>query len=107
MPNVDLCVPFEEKDEAKGLGARWDVERKTWYMPAGKDERIFWRWMPPVQHQIKLLLDAGMIIKGPIVENNQSYLLNPHFDPYRIGILTRTPESDILSLTDETDSLLK
>jgi hypothetical protein len=28
---VDLCVPYELKDEAKAAGAKWDVIRKTWY----------------------------------------------------------------------------
>ena len=26
-----LAVPFEEKDEAKSLGAKWDIECKKWY----------------------------------------------------------------------------
>lgn len=28
---VDLCVPYELKDEAKASGAKWDMIRKTWY----------------------------------------------------------------------------
>ena len=39
-----LCVPFNEKETAKGLGARWDAERKQWYCE-GKTKR-FKRWMP-------------------------------------------------------------
>ena len=31
---VWLDVPFEEKDEAKALGARWDGMRRLWYKPA-------------------------------------------------------------------------
>lgn len=27
----DLCVPFEEKDEANALGARWDQQKKVWF----------------------------------------------------------------------------
>ena len=27
-----LNVPFKEKDEAKKLGARWDNDKKKWYM---------------------------------------------------------------------------
>jgi len=29
MPRIDLNVPFSEKDEAKLLGARWDVQHKV------------------------------------------------------------------------------
>ena len=28
-----LNVPFEEKDKAKQLGCRWDVEQKRWWKP--------------------------------------------------------------------------
>lgn len=28
---VDLQVPYIEKDQAKKLGAKWDVQRKIWY----------------------------------------------------------------------------
>ena len=29
--NVYLFVPFEYKDQAKALGAKWDPEKKRWY----------------------------------------------------------------------------
>ena len=41
-----LNVPYAEKDEARRLGARWDGERKTWYVPAGAMLAIFERWLP-------------------------------------------------------------
>jgi hypothetical protein len=44
---TDLLVPFEEKDEAKGLGARWDQARKLWYVPAGLAVAPFEKWLPP------------------------------------------------------------
>ena len=46
MPRIDLAVPFAEKDEAKRLGARWDGERKLWYVPDGVDAGAFGRWLP-------------------------------------------------------------
>ena len=30
---IYLNVPFEEKEEAKKLGAKWDPSRKLWYIP--------------------------------------------------------------------------
>lgn len=39
-----LSVPFAEKDEAKGIGARWDAARKKWYVPQGLDLALFARW---------------------------------------------------------------
>lgn len=46
MPRVDLHVPFAEKDEAKRLGARWDSQQKTWYVPEGIEPTSFKRWLP-------------------------------------------------------------
>jgi hypothetical protein len=46
VTRIDLCVPFEQKDEAKRLGARWDASAKVWYVPDGKDAAPFERWLP-------------------------------------------------------------
>lgn len=43
----DLHVPFEEKDEAKLLGARWDAQARCWYVPAGVSDESFARWFQP------------------------------------------------------------
>jgi hypothetical protein len=42
---IYLYVPFEEKAQAKNLGARWDVERKCWYIEREQDPVPFRRWM--------------------------------------------------------------
>ncbi len=41
-----LDVPFAEKDQAKGLGARWDAAMKKWYVPHGVDLHAFRKWWP-------------------------------------------------------------
>lgn len=43
-----LNVPFEERFEAKALGAKWDAARKLWYVEDANDVRGFMRWMPSV-----------------------------------------------------------
>lgn len=43
---IDLTVPFEEKDQAKKLGARWDAARKVWYIENKEDLELFMRWIP-------------------------------------------------------------
>lgn len=40
-----LKVPYAEKDEAKALGARWNKDRKMWYVPDGQDTAPFERWL--------------------------------------------------------------
>jgi hypothetical protein len=46
MPRIDLRVPITQKDEAKSLGARWDANRKLWYVPDGVAAAPLTRWMP-------------------------------------------------------------
>jgi hypothetical protein len=41
-----LVVPFKDKDKAKGLGARWDMQAKDWYIPEGADPMPFVEWIP-------------------------------------------------------------
>lgn len=36
-----LVVPFDSRDKAKGLGARWDGDRKVWVVPKGVDPTPF------------------------------------------------------------------
>lgn len=43
---TNLQVPFAEKDDAKGLGARWDSARKVWYVENKADLSPFARWLP-------------------------------------------------------------
>ncbi len=43
--NIPLKVPFNEKDQAKALGARWNAESKHWYVPQGVDAAPFEKWL--------------------------------------------------------------
>ena len=43
--NITLKVPFNEKDQAKSLGARWNAEAKLWYVPQGVDAAPFEKWL--------------------------------------------------------------
>jgi hypothetical protein len=42
--SILLAVPFAEKDAAKKLGARWNAERRSWYVPPGTNVSPFERW---------------------------------------------------------------
>lgn len=46
-PRIRLHVPFEWKDHAKALGARWDADLKTWwsYSLAGMDADYLLLWL--------------------------------------------------------------
>ena len=43
---INLVCPYEEKDEAKSLGARWDPGRKVWYIVDVEDLTPFAKWIP-------------------------------------------------------------
>lgn len=36
---------FQEKETVKKLGARWDAENKSWYIPEGLNEEPFAKWL--------------------------------------------------------------
>lgn len=40
---IYIFVPFKDRDEAKGLGARWDKDKKQWFVPSGLDFAPFSR----------------------------------------------------------------
>ncbi|MBO4859185.1 MAG: hypothetical protein J5527_11815 [Treponema sp.] len=40
-----LNVPYEEKDEAKSLGAKWNPELKKWYIQNTEDCGKFMKWI--------------------------------------------------------------
>jgi putative DNA primase/helicase len=40
-------VPFKEKEAAKALGAKWDRQEKSWYVPGGVNLAPFAQWEKP------------------------------------------------------------
>jgi len=48
-----IDVPYPQKDEAKALGARWDRQEQSWYVPAGLDPAPFARWTPATAPQAR------------------------------------------------------
>ena len=70
-----LAVPYEDKENAKALGAKWDGTAKSWYAPEGVDLTPLQKWIPqdraisapvnsdPVQEFALALAAAGLIVK--------------------------------------------
>ena len=40
-----IDVPYKDKDIVKLIGARYDGEKKQWYIPQGIDLKLFGKWM--------------------------------------------------------------
>jgi hypothetical protein len=64
--NINLKVPFNEKDQVKALGARWNAELKQWYVPQGVNSAPFEKWFSrsdspdPTKSNIKPLTQANL-----------------------------------------------
>jgi len=42
---INIACPYEQRHEAKQLGARWDPAGKTWYVVDPEDLRPFAKWL--------------------------------------------------------------
>ena len=59
-----LKVPYEEKDEVKALGAKWNPQLKKWYVEHRKDYRKFIKWILGNKDQVYILCDCFYIVEG-------------------------------------------
>ncbi len=48
-----IDVPYPHKDEAKALGARWDRQEQSWYVPASVDPAPFAQWTPAAPPRVR------------------------------------------------------
>lgn len=77
---LPLYVPFDEIEQAKKAGARWDKAKRTWYAPPGGDMKPLARWMEKPRELTEgdilsqfadALRDAGLVLDGPpIMDGN-------------------------------------
>jgi hypothetical protein len=67
---INLHCPYAEKDEAKVLGAKWDAERKTWYVVNPHDLTIFARWLTDEQ---KKEFSRKLNKKWPVTKMDERY----------------------------------
>ena len=78
-----LTVPFAQKDEAKGLGGRWDPARKRWYVPDGVDRGLFERWVSeePDSQQSSSATPAGQRAGAQNRKQASAGVVIPSSDP--------------------------
>lgn len=79
---VYLHVPFREKDAAKSLGAKWDSDKKKWYVPDGIGIDPFSRWIAPPPPSLvetsKLIID--LVPKSAWFSNLRSELTKEEWE---------------------------
>lgn len=71
-----LNVPFDEKDEAKSIGARWDGDAKCWYAPAGSDLSKFAKWANGSVKSVK-----KVYLNVPFDDKDEAKGLGARWDP--------------------------
>jgi phage/plasmid primase-like uncharacterized protein len=83
---VYLHVPFTERSQAKGLGAKWDRIEKSWYVPAGVNLEPLQQWLEP-----KLHIESQQSPEAEFAETVQSAGLVLSAMPIMDGELHRVP----------------
>ncbi len=69
--NINLKVPFNEKDQAKSLGARWNAEAKLWYVPQGVEAAPFEKWVTSATNTAPTQAAAKPMAQANAGENTQ------------------------------------
>lgn len=50
---INLNCSYDEKDEAKSLGARWDPGLKVWFIEDVADLKPYAKWLPIFGHKVR------------------------------------------------------
>lgn len=85
--SIPLKVPFNEKDQAKALGARWNAESKHWYVPQGIDATPFEKWL----------------VAGGVPAQSSAKPVDAK--PAQAKIATREKPSSVASFDDDIDDI--
>lgn len=77
-----LATRFSDKNTVKGLGARWDAERRQWYADRRQSLEPFQRWLPkgaiaapPPAAQTRAEATGRMIERAKPATNNMQRLV--------------------------------
>jgi putative DNA primase/helicase len=68
-----ISVPYKQKDEAKALGAKWDRQTGSWFVPDGVDPAPFEKWVPRAR-------DLAETIRVPKSDDPRQYLAVPYVE---------------------------
>ncbi len=71
-----LSVPFKEKDEVKQLGAKWDRQQQSWYVPRGVDPAPFSKWAQEAAAAVAMV--SGKTQQSQHVQAVRLYLAVPY-----------------------------
>lgn len=90
-----LNVPYDQKDQAKRLGAQWDATRKSWYIYNTEDMNSFMKWMPKKHLNLKKKQTA-VVTTGPSVVTKCNCSIPPWEDCEHTDLLAVKAMKEIL-----------
>ena len=88
--NINLKVPFAEKDQAKSLGARWNGELKVWYVPPGTDSAPFAKWFSDAPTSASAASPAAKKAAAKTSANTSTSSTADNFAPQSLDGLTHS-----------------
>lgn len=71
-----ISVPFRDKEEAKALGAKWDRQESSWYIPSNLDKSSFSKWLIKDSHD-EITKNSTIKMNDQL---NKTYLAVPYTD---------------------------
>nr|DAH89341.1 MAG TPA: hypothetical protein [Caudoviricetes sp.] len=80
---IYLNVPYDEKEDAKSLGARWDGDKKKWYIPEGIKSEGFSRWQRATAEEV------GALEKKDLPEEKKKKVIRELPDGFKITAETK------------------
>ena len=79
-PRNYINVPYKEKDEAKALGARWDKQHQSWYIPRKLDRAAFAKWSQNDTPQTALQTQERIYLAVPYNERQVAKAAGARWD---------------------------
>lgn len=73
-----IDVPFKDKNEAKALGAKWDRQEQSWYIPSGVLAAAFSRWSEPGGRTTDDRSEVTPRLQIPDRASERQYLVVPY-----------------------------
>ncbi len=79
---IKLSVSYDDKDEAKKLGAKWSGKQETWYVLEGTDLQPFYKWLSK-EKKVELIMANRDYLNVPKEEKDDAKALGAKWDKYQ------------------------
>jgi len=73
--NLYFKCPYQDKDECKYLGGKWDKEKKSWYIPKEIDSKLFDKWLSS-ENDLRVLRKDEKYYEKKYIECFEKYFIS-------------------------------